>query len=169
MATTAMVVLVIFCSAQSIAIASLPPQFVKKPIQKKIQTAPKPIKIKLSAYYRVLENQDEYVTGSYQGDIALNGTGITNSGKVARIGHLAADLRHYPKGTQIKLIIDGKDHGIWTVEDRGGAIKGEHRFDAVFGEGDAGRIKAHNWGMGEGHTVIGYVVKWGKRNRNTQG
>jgi 3D (Asp-Asp-Asp) domain-containing protein len=48
--------------------------------------------------------------------------GITASGTRARKGTIAADTRKYPFGTI--MYIEGYGYG--RVEDRGGAIKGEH-------------------------------------------
>lgn len=48
--------------------------------------------------------------------------GVTSSGKIARRGTVAADLSVYPYGTKLKI----PGYGIGTVEDIGGAIKGDH-------------------------------------------
>lgn len=48
--------------------------------------------------------------------------GRTATNKVARRGFVAADWRVFPPGT--KLYIPG--YGMATVEDRGGAVKGNH-------------------------------------------
>jgi 3D (Asp-Asp-Asp) domain-containing protein len=48
--------------------------------------------------------------------------GVTASGTTARRGTIAADAARYPYGTV--MYIDGYGYG--RVEDRGGAVKGEH-------------------------------------------
>jgi hypothetical protein len=53
-------------------------------------------------------------------------------------GTVAADTKYYPFGT--RLYIPGYGNGV--VEDRGGAIKGENRFDIFFNS----HQKALNWG-----------------------
>lgn len=156
-----MALLAIFCSADTASYASIPPSIthprpIKPPIQK--ARSAKPLIAITTCYYKTVEGQESYVTGSYQGDIRLNGEGVTYSGKQARIGHLAADLRYHSIGEQFRVFIDGKDHGIWTVEDKGSAIKGPRRFDLFVGEGDKGRTIAQSWGRGEGHTVKMYRV-----------
>lgn len=153
-----LVVLAIFCAAEQMSHASIPPSIKCSPsaTEPRAHKQPRPINAVTSCYYRVLKGQRGYATGSYWGDIRLNGTGITYSDKPVEVGHLAADLRYHPIGTRFRVIIDGKDHGIWTVEDKGGAIKGYNRFDLCAGKGDRGRVIAQSWGMGEGHTVQMY-------------
>lgn len=156
-----MALLAIFCSANTASYASIPPEVlypqpIKKPIQKAYRA--RPIIAKASCYYRVLKGQRKYATGSYRGDIRLNGTGITRSDKLVQVGHLAADLRYHPIGKRFRVFIDGRDHGVWTVEDSGGAIKGPRRFDFCAGTGDKGRSIAVSWGMGEGRTVQMYPL-----------
>jgi 3D (Asp-Asp-Asp) domain-containing protein len=48
--------------------------------------------------------------------------GITASGTKARVGTIAADTTRYPFGTIMHI----EGYGYGRVEDRGGAIKGEH-------------------------------------------
>ena len=118
----------------------------------------KPIVAIATAYYRPIQGQIRYVTGSYQGDIRLNGAGTTFSGKPVQIGHLAADLRYHPVGTTFHVFVDGADFGLWTVTDSGSAIKGPRRFDFFMGESDAGRVAALAWGRGNGKRIIMYPV-----------
>lgn len=66
--------------------------------------------------------------------------GLTASGKKAKVGTIAADTSIYPFGTV--MYIPGYGYG--TVEDRGGAIKGQH-IDLFF--------KSHK-----------AALKWGKKN-----
>lgn len=148
--------LAIFCSPDTTTCASAqhhPSDFNAQTIAKI-----KPTVAIASAYYKPVPGQKKYVTGSYHGDRRLNGTGITYSGKQAEIGDLAADLRYYPLGTTFRVFIDGKDFGIWTVEDKGEAIKGPQRFDFFLGENDAGRIAAQSWGRGDDHKIEMYRV-----------
>ncbi|OGM93232.1 hypothetical protein A2333_03190 [Candidatus Wolfebacteria bacterium RIFOXYB2_FULL_49_7] len=150
--------LAIFCSPDTISHASLPPE-ARSLITKTITKNPsRPIVAVTSAYYRPVKGQRKYVTGSYLGDIRLNGTGVTSSGKRAEIGHLSADLRYNPVGTKFRVVIDGKNFGQWTVEDKGGGIKGPHRFDFFVGENDTGRIAAQSWGRRGDHKIEMYRV-----------
>lgn len=61
-----------------------------------------------------------YSSGSLAGQ--RKAVGVTASGTKARRGTIAADTRLYPFGTV--MYIDGYGYG--RVEDRGGAIKGDH-------------------------------------------
>ncbi len=156
-----MALLAIFCSADTASYASIPPYVsnpwpIKRPVIK--VHGPHPIIAATTCYYKTVPGQQHYETGSYRGDIRLNGAGKTFSGKTVRIGFLAADLRYHSIGTQFHVFIDGKDHGIWTVEDKGSAIKGPRRFDLFVGEGDKGRKIAQSWGRGKGHKVEMYRV-----------
>lgn len=103
----------------------------------------------ISAYYSPLPNQERYVTGSYAGDIRLNGNGTNGAdGTEVYPGMIAAPSK-YPFGT--KMEIPGV--GTVAVHDRGGAIlvTGERgyaydRLDIWMGFGDAGLVRALNWG-----------------------
>lgn len=70
--------------------------------------------------------------------------GQTASGKKAKVGTIAADTSIYPMGTI--MYIPGYGYG--TVEDRGGAIKGDH-IDLFF--------KKHET-----------ATKWGKERKQVQ-
>ncbi len=100
----------------------------------------------VSAYYSPLPNQKEYVRGSYEADIRLNGNGTNGAdGTPVYTGMLAAP-KSYAFGTQIYI----PGLGMGTVHDRGGAIiekNGYHRIDVWMGYGDEGRIRALQWGM----------------------
>ena len=102
-----------------------------------------------TAYYSPLPDQEHYVTGSYYGDIRLNGRG-TNGASGAEVfpGMLAAP-KSYPFG--FKIDIPGI--GISEVQDRGGAIvnageRGEShdRLDVWMGAGEVGLERALLWG-----------------------
>jgi 3D (Asp-Asp-Asp) domain-containing protein len=96
-----------------------------------------------------LPNQKSYATGSYAGDIRLNGRGTHGaSGQPVQDGMIAAP-KTYAFGTKIAL--DGL--GTMTVLDRGGAIvkagqRGyEHdRIDIWMGKGDAGLTQSLRFG-----------------------
>lgn len=70
--------------------------------------------------------------------------GKTASGKKAKVGTIAADTSKYPIGTV--MYIPGYGYG--TVEDRGGAVKGDH-IDLFF--------KNHK-----------AALKWGKQQKQVQ-
>lgn len=107
----------------------------------------------VSAYYSPLEGQVGYVTGSYTGDVRLNGNGTNGAdGTEVYAGMLAAPST-YSFGTQI--FIPGLGTG--TVHDRGGAIKAYEDYDRIdvwMGFGDEGRIRALQWGK---QTVEGVI------------
>lgn len=150
--------LAIFCSADTTSHAysyTVTRGFTTKKASKPLA---EPIIPVTTAYYKPVKGQREYMTGTYKGDVRLNGTGITFSGKQARIGHIAADLRYNPVGTKFHVIIDDKDMGVWTVEDKGGAIKGPRRFDFFVGENDTGRIAAQSWGRSGDRKIEMYRV-----------
>lgn len=103
----------------------------------------------ISAYYSPLLGQNKYVTGSYDGDVRLNGEGVHSAdGSLVYPGMIAAP-KSYPFGT--KMNIPGI--GIVAVHDRGGAIvhAGERnqaydRLDVWMGYGDTGLARALRWG-----------------------
>ena len=101
----------------------------------------------VSAYYSPLPGQDVYVTGSYAGDIRLNGGGVrTASGVLVEEapGCFLASPPEYAFGTVMEL--DGI--GQCLVLDRGGAFKnGLLRLDMWLGYGDEGRKAAMSWGL----------------------
>ncbi len=105
----------------------------------------------VTAYYSPLPNQSRYTTGSYWGDIRLNGEGkYTASGKWVFSGLLAAP-RNYDFGTRIEL------EWIWvgSVEDRGWAI-----VNAWERGHDYDRIDVWMW---YGDEWLARALKWGKR------
>ncbi len=102
-----------------------------------------------TAYYAPLPDQSWYATGSYEGDIRLNGTGITKSGKVVERGHIAADWDVLPQGTVV--YVPGYGRGV--VEDIGGAIKGK-RIDVFMGYGEDALREAMNWGRREIRIIV---------------
>jgi 3D (Asp-Asp-Asp) domain-containing protein len=96
----------------------------------------------ITAYYKPLPNQEDYILDSYEEEVKMNGIGEeTKSGSVPKRGTLAADTDIFPNGTMFHI----PGYGQGTVEDIGAAIKGQ-RLDLFMGEGDVGRKKAIAWG-----------------------
>ena len=103
----------------------------------------------VTAYYSPSPDQDLYVTGSYNGDIRLNGGGVHGAdGSDVYPGMIAAP-GIYPFGTRISCppYIDG------VIHDRGGAIvkagtrNNEHdRLDFWAGQGQGALETALYWG-----------------------
>lgn len=103
----------------------------------------------ISAYYSPLVGQEKYVTGSYEGDIRLNGSGVNSADNTPVYPGMIAAPSLYPFG--LKMEIPGL--GVGTVHDRGGAIvkAGERgnaydRLDVWMGYGDDGLKRALTWG-----------------------
>lgn len=103
----------------------------------------------ISAYYSPLPCQQKYVTGSYEGDIRLNGDGVKSADGYHVYPGMIAAPKPYPFGTKMYI----PDVGIVSVHDRGGAIvsagiKGHEydRLDIWMGYGDKGLRRALNWG-----------------------
>lgn len=95
----------------------------------------------ISAYYSPLPDQAKYATGSYEGDIRLNGNGTNGADGTPVYPGMIAAPKNYPFG--FKMQIPGI--GLVAVHDRGGAIK-NNRLDVWMGYGDAGLQRALNWG-----------------------
>lgn len=103
----------------------------------------------ISAYYSPVPSQERYVTGSYEGDIRLNGSGVNSADGTPVYPGMVAAPSTYAFGT--KMNIPGI--GLVAVHDRGGAIvhAGERgqsydRLDIWMGYGDKGLSRALNWG-----------------------
>ncbi len=103
----------------------------------------------ISAYYSPLAGQERYVTGSYEGDIRLNGSGVNSADGTPVYPGMIAAPSTYAFGTKMKI----PGIGTVAVHDRGGAIvhAGERgnshdRLDVWMGYGDAGLTRALNWG-----------------------
>lgn len=103
----------------------------------------------ISAYYSPIPGQDRYVTGSYEGDIRLNGSGVNSADGTPVYPGMIAAPSSYAFGT--KMNIPGI--GIVAVHDRGGAIvhSGQRgnsydRLDVWMGYGDEGLGRALSWG-----------------------
>ncbi len=99
----------------------------------------------VTAYYSPLEDQEYYITGSYEGDIALNGRGTHGASGVSVFEGMIAAPQIYPFGTKVNI----PGLGMGEVQDRGGAIietEDYIRLDVWMGEGESGLSKALNWG-----------------------
>lgn len=103
----------------------------------------------ISAYYSPLPCQSRYSTGSYNGDIRLNGYGVHGADGTPVYPGMIAAPSSYQFGT--KMYVPGV--GIVSVHDRGGAIvnAGEKsqsfdRLDIWMGFGDRGLERALSWG-----------------------
>ena len=75
---------------------------------------------KCCGWKRTWYGKPVYAYGSLKGK--RKKVGVTASGTDAKVGTLAADTSRYPFGTM--MYVPGYGYG--RVEDRGGAIKGEH-------------------------------------------
>lgn len=103
----------------------------------------------ISAYYSPIAGQKRYVTGSYAGDVRLNGEGVhAADGSLVYPGMIAAP-KSYAFGTKMKI----PGIGVVAVHDRGGAIvhagernQAHDRLDVWMGYGDQGLRRALNWG-----------------------
>lgn len=111
---------------------------------------------KISAYYSPLPCQDRYATGSYEGDIRLNGNGTNGADGTPVYPGMIAAPKTYAFGT--KMNIPGI--GIVAVHDRGGAIVASNsagvydRLDVWMGYGDVGLKRALNWGKRDVDVVM---------------
>lgn len=172
-----LVVLAIFCAAPHVGQAYIPETRIKPSGNTPPFAYLKMDKALASAYFTP-KRADYASYAEYLEAIRMNGTGITHFDDKAAIGTLAADLRHYPRGTRIRIFVGKRDCGIWTVKDIGPAIKNKtrhvkardedgelkkvtlwNRFDMHVGEGKrAGRL-ANKLGL---FVIKIYVLEWGK-------
>ncbi|MBN1882264.1 MAG: 3D domain-containing protein [Deltaproteobacteria bacterium] len=98
---------------------------------------------RVTGYYSPLPGQNRYVTGSYAGDIRLNGKGVMAADKTPVYLGMAAGPPFMKYGTKV-ILQDLRDHdlpGVYTVHDRGSAIVGD-RLDIWVGEGEEAIKKA---------------------------
>ncbi|KKP38023.1 MAG: SpoIID/LytB domain protein [Candidatus Peregrinibacteria bacterium GW2011_GWA2_33_10] len=106
--------------------------------------------VEITAYYSPLPDQKTYFTGSYEGDIRLNGDGVLSADNTVVYPGMIAAPKTYPFGTKIEI----PKVGLTTVHDRGGAIVqsgsergNQHdRIDIWMGHGDEGLTRAKKWG-----------------------
>lgn len=135
----------------------------------------------ISAYYSPLPCQSRYTTGSYEGDIRLNGNGVHGADGTDVYPGMIAAPRSYAFGTKMDI----PSIGIVAVHDRGGAIVASNapgyydRLDVWMGYGDKGLKRALNWGkrtvevvvygvndsVSEQITLDGYSVEETDRNQ----
>ena len=121
--------------------------FTKKPVAK--------MSVIATAYYHPHKNQNKFLHGSYKKEVKVNGTGIVfSSGKIARIGDIAADCNILPFGTVIWIPTLNL---VGQVTDIGHAIKGR-RIDVFMGEGERALERAV--GFGRKQTEI-FILEWG--------
>lgn len=111
-----------------------------------------------TAYYSPLPDQSRYITGSFEWDVRLNGEWVTTASWKGVFAGLLAGPANYPFGTKIYF----EWFGIWSIEDRGGAIvkAGErwHSYDRIdiwMWYGDEGLDRALRWGK---KTIKGKIV-----------
>ena len=105
----------------------------------------------VTAYYSPLPGQSRYTTGTYAGDIRLNGGGKVTASWKGVFPWLLAAPRNYDYGT--KIYFEGI--GVWVVEDRWGAIvnAGERWYSSD-------RIDIWMW---YGDEWLNRALKWWKR------
>ena len=111
----------------------------------------------ISAYYSPLPCQMRYVTGSYNGDIRLNGGGKRGADGTFVYPVMIAAPRTYDFGTKMDI----PEVGIVAVHDRGGAIRPADgsallydRLDIWMGYGDKGLERALRWGKRTYEVVV---------------
>lgn len=103
----------------------------------------------ITSYYSPLPCQDHYATGSYNGDISLNGHGIHGADGTNVYPGMIAAPKTYTFGTKLYI----PNVGIVAIHDRGGAIvkanqrgNSYDRLDIWMGYGDKGLDRALAWG-----------------------
>jgi len=106
----------------------------------------------ISAYYSPLPCQSRYTTGSYEGDIRLNGRGVSGADGTGVYPGMVAAPKNYAFGTKLYI----PSVGIVAVHDRGGAI--------VSSNGEDGRFDRLDIWMGYGDIGLTRALNWGKRN-----
>lgn len=121
---------------------------------KEVEVVVEKVSVKTSAYYAPTPNQNgEYATGSYAGDVRLNGSGRVTKfkgKKPCKNKTIAADPNVFPPGTKLriydpKLPIEERVYHYVEVEDSGGAIKG-NKIDIYMGKGKFALRRALKWG-----------------------
>ena len=110
----------------------------KNPSKKRNTYSEEVFRVLATAYYKPVENQKDYTTDSFRGDMYLNGGGKTFTEKDPEEGTVAVDPKVIPIGT--KMYIPELELYL-TAEDVGGDIKGK-RIDIFTGIGEAGLEKA---------------------------
>lgn len=112
---------------------------------------------KISAYYSPIAGQQRYVTGSYAGDIRLNGGGVRGADGTPVYPGMIAAPKTYAFGTKMEI----PGIGLVAVHDRGGAIvhagqrgNAYDRLDVWMGHGDEGLQRAMKWGKRTVEVVV---------------
>lgn len=105
-------------------------------------TFPYKKKFTISSYYTPLPGQSRYFTGSYEGDVRLNGEGVTAADGTKVYPGMAAAPKTFRFGTKMEI----PGFGVVAIHDRGGAIK-NNRLDIWVGAGEEGLRRAIAWGM----------------------
>ncbi len=100
--------------------------------------------ILITGYYSPLPDQGRYATGSYRGDIRLNGRGVAGADSTPVFLGMAAGPPSMGYGTKliIKDLAKFDMPDIYTVHDRGSAIKG-NKVDIWMGAGEDAMNKAY--------------------------
>jgi 3D (Asp-Asp-Asp) domain-containing protein len=141
-------------SALNAYVKQEPQRIETNKISTEVEVVVKEVPVKISAYYAPTPNQDgEYATGSYAGDVRLNGRGRVTKfkGQKPRENRtIAADPNVFPPGTKLriydpKLPIEKRVYRYIEVEDGGGAIKG-NKIDIYMGKGKFALRRALKWG-----------------------
>ncbi len=110
-----------------------------------------PYMFTITGYYSPLPNQPFYITGSYESEIRLNGSGVRGADGTPVYAGMIAAPPNYAFGTKICL----PNLGCGAVNDRGGAIvkKGKRalarhdRLDVWMGYGEEGLLRALAYGV----------------------
>lgn len=119
-----------------------------------VEVIVKEVPVKISAYYAPTPNQNgEYATGSYAGDVRLNGSGRVTKFKGQKPCEnrtVATDPNVFPPGTKMriydpKLPIEKRVYHDVIAEDGGDAIKG-NKMDNYMGQGKHALRRALKWG-----------------------
>ncbi len=97
---------------------------------------------KCTGWHRTWYGRPVYSSGNSKGE--RKEVGVTASGSKAKVGTIAADTTRYPFGTIMHI----PGYGYGRVEDRGGAIKGEH-IDLYF--------RSHN-----------EALRWGRQTKKVK-
>lgn len=112
------------------------------------------INVLATPYYVPERDQSRFINGSYKKEVLMNGTGITFTGTMARIGTIAADPKLFPFGTIVRI----PEYGIGIVEDIGSNIKGKH-IDLFMGFGESGLERCIDFGKRQLRIE---VLSWGR-------
>jgi peptidoglycan hydrolase-like protein with peptidoglycan-binding domain len=100
----------------------------------------------ITGYYSPLPDQPYYVTGSYSGDIRLNGRGTNGADGTPVYPGMIAAPKDYAFGTKIEI----PGIGIGTVHDRGGAIISNYKDKNTCSGTDCERVDRLDLWMGHG-------------------